>query len=187
MSKTNTALISIDFIGEIIGTEGKLAAKGYRAFADTHGTLDHLARRQQETRNNGGRVIHVHLGFAPDYADHPSASPLLGAARQAGILRLGTPSTEIVSTVAPLPGDVVIVKKRVSPFFGTDLELVLRSLHIEAVTIAGVATDLAVASAARDAHDRDFVVTIAADACAAATDDDHATSLATMAKFAVIG
>ena len=181
-----TALICIDFINEIVGSNGKLAAKGYRAFCETHGTLANLARRQASIRRDGGRVIHVHLGFADDYADHPSTSKLLGGAKAAGILRQGTASTTIPVQVKPEPGDIVIVKKRISAFCGTDLELVLRSLAVERVILTGVATDLAVESAARDAHDRDFVVEVAADACAAASDDDHNQALKTMGKFATI-
>ncbi len=179
-----TALICIDFIHEIIGNGGKLAAKGYSAFAEANGTLANLERRQRETRASGGRVVHVHLGFASDYSDHPASSRLLGGARGAGILKLGTASTELVYGVAE--GDVVIVKKRVSAFYGTSLELTLRSLGIDTVVIAGVATDLAVQSAARDAHDRDFAVEIAGDSCAAASEDDHRTALQNMAKFAKI-
>jgi nicotinamidase-related amidase len=179
------ALICIDFINEIVGN-GKLAAKGYAAFCEAHATLSNVARRQAATRSDGGRVIHVHLGFAPDYADHPAQSKLLGGARGGGILKLGTPSTAIATTVAPVGDDLVIVKKRMSAFHGTSLELILRSLGITHVTIAGVATDLAVQSAARDAHDRDFTVEVAADACAAATSEDHEGALKTMSKFATI-
>lgn len=137
-------------------------------------------------RAGGGRVIHVHLGFAPDYSDHPKSSPLLGGARAAGILKLGTSSTEIAPEVAPKDDDLVVVKKRISAFYGTDLEQTLHDLSIEKVLLTGVATDLAVQSAARDAHDRDFEVEVVANCCAAANDADHEAALATMKKFAAI-
>ncbi|UTP39783.1 cysteine hydrolase [Phenylobacterium sp. LH3H17] len=178
------ALICIDFINEIVGSDGKLAAKGYHAFVERHGTLGKLAALQSAIRAEGGRVIHVHLGFSPDYADHPAASPLFGGARAGGILQLGSRSTEIVPEVAPRDGDIVIAKKRVSAFYATTLELTLRSLGITEVTIAGVATDIAVQSAARDAHDRDFAVSVAQDASAAASDEDHAGALANLSKIA---
>lgn len=178
-----SAIICIDFINEIVGASGKLAGKGYREFATQHNTLANLAKEQAAVRAAGGRVFHVHLGFAPDYSDHPAKSPLLGGARGAGILKLGTPSTEIVREVAPQEGDLVIVKKRISAFFGTDLERRLRDLNVGRVLLAGVATDLAVQSAARDAHDRDFEVEVLAQCCAAANEADHGTALNTMRKF----
>lgn len=181
-----TALLCIDFIHEIIDTNGKLAAKGYAAFAERHGTLQCLADLQQIVRASGGKVIHVHLGFSPDYTDHPQQSRLLGGASAAGILQSGTTSTAFYHAVAPLDGDVIIEKKRISAFFGTELESILRSFDIQEVLIAGVATDIAVQSAARDAHDRDFIVKVAANACAAASDQDHTSALENISKFAEI-
>lgn len=180
------AIVCIDFINEIVGASGKLATKGYFDFVTRHDTLTKLAKEQEDIRLAGGQVIHVHLGFAPDYSDHPRLSPLLGGARGAEILKLGTSSTEIVEQVAPKPGDLVIVKKRISAFYQTELERKLRDLSVEKLIIAGVATDLAVQSAARDAHDRDFQVEIAAECCAAANDEDHYGSLDTMRKFSVV-
>lgn len=180
------ALVCIDFIHEIIGETGKLARKGYFAFAQKHETLANLSRLQEEFRGAGNKVIHVHLGFAADYSDHPATSPLLGGARANGILRLGTPSVAIVGPVAPKAGDLVISKKRVSAFYGTSLDVALRSLGVTELVIAGVATDLAVQSAARDAHDRDYAVSVASAACAAASDEDHASALATLTKLAKV-
>lgn len=180
------ALICIDWIDEIVGADGKLAAKGYRSFIDANGTLDRLAMRQNRARQDGHPVVHVHLGFDHCYGDHPKSSPLLAGARDAGILQIDTPSTTIATEVAPSVGDIVIVKKRISPFYGTSLALTLRSLGISDLVIAGVATDIAVQSAARDAHDRDFRVLVAADCCAAATQSDHEQALANISKFATV-
>lgn len=181
-----TALLCIDFIHEILGDGGKLATKGYRDFALHHGTLRSLSALQQDLRSRGGMVIHCRLGFGEDYCDLPSNSPLLGGAKTAQILLSHTPSTEFIPEVAPVSGEIVLEKKRMSPFFGTDLETILRDHHIETLIIAGVATDLAVQSAARDAHDRDFIVQIAASCCAAASDTEHKNALENMAKFATI-
>ena len=180
------ALICIDFIHEIIHPSGKLAAKGYAAFVERHKSFEKLAVRQSAVRSDGGRLIHVCLAFAQDYADHPANSPLLGGARAAGILKEGTQSSAIYGPVAPLEGELVLQKKRISAFHGTSLEIALRSAKITKIVLAGVATDLAVQSAARDAHDRDFVVGIAADSCIAASDEDHDAALRNMAKFATI-
>jgi nicotinamidase-related amidase len=180
------AFICIDFINEIVGDSGKLAAKGYADFARRHGSFAAIASRQARTRAEGGHVIHVRLGFASQYQDHPARSRLLGGARSAGILRLGTESTEFEPTVAPQGDEIVITKSRMSPFCATPLAIVLRSLGIQSVLLGGAATDLAVESAARDAHDRDFEVTVAADCCIAASDDDHLRGLQTMAKFAAV-
>lgn len=180
------ALICIDFINEIVGESGKLAGKGYYDFVSRHDTLNNLAAEQAAVRGSGGKVIHVHLGFSGDYSDHPGSSPLLGGARAAGILQVNTDSTTFAAEVSPKEGDIVIVKKRISAFFGTNLEQILRNLEVSNVLIAGVATDIAVESAARDAHDRDFQVEVVSSCCAAANDDDHSNALKTMQKFASV-
>jgi nicotinamidase-related amidase len=183
---TTKAVLAIDFIEEIIGVDGKLAAKGYREFADNHRTLDNAAALLGAARLAGDTVIHIGLGFAHGYADHPKGSPLFGSAESFGILETGTTSTEFVTELKPHPADLCLTKKRVSAFYGTGLELTLRTLGVFTVTIAGVATDLAVQSAVRDAHDRDFEVIVATTACAAANEDDHIQALSNMAKIATL-
>lgn len=61
--------------------------------------------------------------------------------------------------------------------------MVLRNNNITDLYICGVATDLAVQAAARDAHDRDFVVHVVEDCCGAANESDHTTSLFPLKKI----
>jgi len=49
-----------------------------------------------------------------------------------------------------------------------------------------VVTDLAVQSAVRDAHGRDYMVYVLRDCCAAASDDDHERTLQLLSKVASI-
>ena len=182
----NKALICIDFINEIVGENGVFGKKGNYEFIKKHNTLPFLAKFQTEFRNSGGFVIHVHLGYENNYADHPASSPLLGPVRHAGILKMNTFSTAIPEIVAPHENDMVILKKRISAFYGTSLDVILRSINAAELYIAGVSTDLAVQSTARDAHDRDYTVTIVSGACAAAEEEAHLAAIKNMAKFARI-
>jgi nicotinamidase-related amidase len=54
------------------------------------------------------------------------------------------------------------------------------------VVLCGVSTVMAVQSTARDAHDRDYRVVIAEDACAAPTLKEHETSLQMLSQIATI-
>lgn len=58
-------------------------------------------------------------------------------------------STSFPSSIAPLENDVVITKRRVSAFTGTDLEVVLRSSGVDNLVIGGIATSGAVLSTLR--------------------------------------
>lgn len=180
------AVLLIDFINEIVHDEGKLSGKGYAKFAEATGWSEKMKVFIQDARNDGSLIIHCGLGFRDDYSDHPATSPLLGAAKDFGILKAGTWSTDFVEGAQPASGETRLTKTRISAFFGTGLEELLRERGVEVVKIAGVATDIAVESAARDAHDRGFAVVVLSDLCLAANEDDHSDALRIMAKFAVV-
>ncbi|QJR79442.1 cysteine hydrolase [Alteromonas pelagimontana] len=183
---TDTAIIAVDFINEIIHPDGKMAAQGYSKFAQHHNTLDNVASLLTLGRKRGDLIIHVGLGFSEHYAEQPETSPLFGAAKENGILKLGHWGTRFHEKVAPLDEEVVLVKHRVSAFYSTTLELILRTNGVKKLLIAGCATDLAVQSTARDGHDRDFHCTIVEDCCAAGSEDDHQETLKLVKKVANI-
>jgi ureidoacrylate peracid hydrolase len=180
------AIILIDLVNDMVAPDGKLARRGYHDFITRHGVTESLARSLKFARDAGWLVVHVRVGFSPSYAEHPPASPMFGAAKQFNALRLGDPGTEFNGIARPVAGECVITKSRVSAFFGTNLESLLRINGVRNVYIAGVGTDMAVQSTARDAHDRDFAVHILADCCGASTDDDHDTSIRTLSKIGKI-
>jgi nicotinamidase-related amidase len=178
-----TALIAIGFINDILSAEGKLAGKGYHDFAKRHKTIDQIEQLLDDARTNGVPLFHVGVGFSDSYIEHPANSPLLGPAKKFGALVLGESGTEFVTAVAPVEGEKVIHKHRVSAFHGTPLETILRARDINRIVIVGVATDLAVAATALAAHDRDFQVVVIGDCCIAANDADHEAGLVALRKI----
>ncbi len=95
----------------------------------------------------------------------------------------GSPETEPVDELAPLPGEKVIPKRRYSGFYSTDLELTLRSMGVSQVVVAGVFTNVCVEATVRDAFMRDFLVFLPADTTAAHNEQLHLGSLRTMAMW----
>ena len=187
--KTNAShrgIVCIDFINEIVDPKGKLARKGYALFDEHHGTLDTVQNFLQSARKKQLPVFHVRIGFSPDYMEHPKNSPLFGAAKTAGALQIGSWGTEFHPKVRPIEAEAVVTKHRVSAFFATSLDLLLKTYGVNELLVCGVATDLAVEAAVRDAHDRDYTVTVVADCCVAATDADHEQGLKTLTKLAKV-
>lgn len=178
------ALLMIDFVNEFADPKGKLAGKGYADFLERHDTMTRVAHLLAKSRAAGLAVFHVRIGFSEDYCEQPEQSPLFGAARRNEIFKVGTWGTEFHPLARPLKGERIILKHRVNAFHGTPLDLILRRCGISDLTIAGIATDLAVQSAARDAHDRDYRVTIVGDCCASSNDRDHADALRLLSKIA---
>ncbi len=81
--------------------------------------------------------------------------------------------TQVVDELEPLPGEVVVVKRRVSAFTGSDLEVVLRAAGIDHLVLSGIATSGVVLSTLREAADRDYRLTVLADACLDRDDEVH--------------
>lgn len=74
----------------------------------------------------------------------------------------GTRWTELVTEVAPAD-HVVDSKKRLSIFYPTDLDLLLRNLRIRTIVLTGGFTDCCVLNAAFDAANRDYRVVVCRD------------------------
>ena len=68
--------------------------------------------------------------------------------------------------VAPINGEVVVVKNYPNAFWNTDLEARLKALGIENVVLAGFMTHMCINSTARGAFNLGFKPTIVASACA---------------------
>ncbi len=77
----------------------------------------------------------------------------------------------IYEPIAPGPDDLVILKHSYSGFHGTELELVLRSLRVSTVVIAGTLTNFCCGATAREAFWHGFGVIFGSDINA--TDDEQ--------------
>lgn len=139
--------------------------RNLRHFPDDVDFLPRLAHVLVSARNAEVPVIHVVVRFRPG---HPEINPRnLSFVRNPNVEGLidGDADAEIHPDVAPCEGDVVVVKHRVSAFSGTDLEIVLRSLGVETLVLAGIATSGAVLSKLRQAADMDYHLTVLSDLC----------------------
>jgi nicotinamidase-related amidase len=88
-----------------------------------------------------------------------------GALRESGRFAPGSPGTEVHPAVAPLPGESIAIKHRVSGFSGSDLDMLLRAGGIDTLVLAGIATSGVVLSTLRQAADMDFRLAVLKDAC----------------------
>lgn len=93
----------------------------------------------------------------------------------------GSAESEIHRDLAPQAGEQVILKRRYSSFYNTDLDTVLRGFKVEDLVIAGVMTNLCCETTARDAYMRDYRVLIPADATGSVCEEMHLASLLNLA------
>ena len=94
-----------------------------------------------------------------------------------GMCKEGSPESDIVEELYPLPNEKVVLKHRYSSFYNTDLEIVLRCLGIKDVVITGIMTCMCCESTARDAYYRDYRVFFPADGTGAINEEMHLASL----------
>ena len=180
-----TLFLVMDMMNDIVAEDG-FNAKTYGVQVKERSALANTAKAIAAARAAGAKVGYVRVGFSSDYRECLSASPIFSGARANGIFQLGTHGTEVHPAVAPQPGDFDIVKHRVSPFYGTSLEPILRAQGIQRIVMCGVSTNGVVHSGAREAHDRDYEVVILEDCCAGVTPDEHMHAIACLGRFAQI-
>lgn len=89
----------------------------------------------------------------------------------------GTHGAQVVEELAPRDDDLVVLKRRFSGFFATDLDLVLRDMHVEHVVVMGVVTNICVRSTVHDAFFLGYRVVVPEDTVAATGDREQASSL----------
>lgn len=110
-------------------------------------------------------VIYVRVAFRPGYPDVSPRNKSFSAIKDRGGMVETDPATQVWSGVEPLPGEVVVVKRRVSAFTGSGLEVVLRAQDIDHLVLSGIATSGVVLSTLREAADQDYQLTVLSDAC----------------------
>ncbi|VXA77213.1 MULTISPECIES: cysteine hydrolase family protein [Aeromonas] len=182
---SNQALLVIDFINDIVHPQGKLASCA--AHSEEQQAIHHANQAISYARERGWKVIFVKIGFEPHYHAQPKHSPMFGKAHQYKALMLGSIGTDFHEALdVDTTSDIIISKPRVNPFYATSLEAVLRANNVSHLWICGVSTEWAIQSAVRDAHDRDYEVTVLEDACAAGNASQHQHSITMLSRIARI-
>jgi nicotinamidase-related amidase len=162
----SAALIVVDMLNDFFERSPVLAAQRSRLVASTNALV-------RAFRATGLPVVWVRQEFAPDLHD----AFLDMRATNTSITIAGTAGCELLPELERLPADGVIVKKRYSAFFGTELDARLSSIRPDVLVIAGVNTHACVRMTAIDAYQRDYDVIIAADAVASNDPEHHDVTL----------
>ncbi len=111
-------------------------------------------------------VIYVAVAFRPGFPEVSPSNKSFSTIKQRPPSALTAMTTvEIHPAIAPQPTDIVVTKRRVSAFSGSDLEVVLRAQGIAHLVLCGIATSGVVLSTLREAADKDYQLTVLADCC----------------------
>jgi nicotinamidase-related amidase len=162
-ANSRTALLMIDFQRDFCAEGG---------YSDRFAGLEWVkpilapARRLLDAARRAGIfVVHTREGYAPDLSDCSPAKRL--RSRKAGseigtlgpmgrLLIRGEHGHDIIDSLAPSAGEVVIDKASYGAFCGTNLGSILRARGIDTLVFAGVTADVCVHTTLREAYDRWF-------------------------------
>jgi nicotinamidase-related amidase len=161
-NKPNTALLVMDMQTAILGR-----------FPNAGGVVDAVARAVAHARKNGIPVIFVTVGFRKGAPEISVNNKAFSAARQLFGSVSPEDFTQIHAAIAPAEGEVIVAKRRVSAFSGSDLAVILSAYNTQEIVLTGVATSGVVLFTLCEAADRDYRVTVLADGCVDMDKDAH--------------
>jgi nicotinamidase-related amidase len=142
-------------------------------YGDPEELLDRLAEAVDAARSAGVPVIYVRVAFRPAHPEVSASNKGFSALAATGAFDESSPQTQIHPRVAPREGEVVVLKRRISAFAGSDLSEVLRAGGIDTLVLSGIATSGVVLSTLRQAADLDFGLVVLSDAVADADPEVH--------------
>jgi nicotinamidase-related amidase len=151
---TSTALLVMDVQQGVVNR-----------FSEDAGYLTRVSAAVSAARRAGIGVIYVVVAFRTGYPEVSPRNKSFATIAGTGRFTTSDPDARIHPAVGPAAGDVIVAKRRVSAFAGSDLDLVLRAGGIEHLVLAGIATSGVVLSTVRRAADLDYRLTVLSDGC----------------------
>ncbi len=141
---------------------------------DSRAVIDNVATLAKTFREKRLPVVLVRVGWSADFGDTLKArveSPRPTGAVAADFM-------EYVDALDVDPArDILIFKRQWGAFYGTDLDLQLRRRGVTNIVLCGIATSIGVESTARDAFERGYNLTFAADAMSDRSVEAHDRAL----------
>jgi ureidoacrylate peracid hydrolase len=193
---SKTAVVVVDMQNDFAAPGGMFDRAGIdispirQALAPTQNVL-------AAARKGSLPIVYIKMEFQPDLSDFGAVDdpnrikhrPFdVGERRKTPNGREGrtlikdTWNTEIVTELAPRPGDLIISKNRYSGFYQTDLHATLQAKGIKFLIFAGCTTSVCVESTLRDAMFRGYICLLLSD-CAAEPVGTHEASLLVIEKL----
>lgn len=180
---TESIYLVLDMENDLVHADGPSGKGAYGEQVRGRRILENTRHALAKARAAQVPVGFVRVGFSPDYRECPPDSPIFSGARKNGIFKLGTWGTEVHPDLGMQPGDFDIVKHRVSPFYSTSLEAILRARGIRRIYCSGISTNAVVQATVREGHDRDYEIVVLEDCCCALSAEEHESAIQGLRRF----
>lgn len=162
MEKVKKALLVMDMQSSILSS-----------LADPAPLVSNMTQAIKNAREKEIPVIYIVVGFRQGMPEVSKNNKIFSAIKQQMADVNMQEWMAIHPTLSPQEQDIIINKKRISAFTGSDLEVVLRSQDIKHLVLTGIATSGVVLSTIREAADKDYQLTVIEDCCADSDPEVH--------------
>ncbi len=135
--------------------------------------LARVNRAAAAARAHGIPVVYIRVAFRAGAPEVDRNNRIFAALVDSSAFVGYGPAAQIHPSLAPQAGDVVVDKRRVSVFAGSDLDMIMRAQGVRNLVLAGIATSGVVLSTLRQAADLDYGLTVLRDGCADADEEVH--------------
>ena len=180
---TRTALVLLDYQNYNVHPDGYWAKAVPGSVERAAPAVARPAEVLASARRAAITVIHVQNAWREGHPDVNPHTPWQAQAKAAGRSIEGTWEIEFVDALAPIAGELLVRKRAVSGFAGTELDRLLRIHDLSTLVIAGIVTNFAAEGTARDASDRGFRVIVLTDCCESVSDEMHQFSITQILPF----
>jgi nicotinamidase-related amidase len=162
LNNEHTALLVMDVQGATV-----------KALEEKEHFFSSLTKAVAAARENKIPVMYVVVGFRKGYPEVSSHNKMFSNITSGARSFDKEEDFKVAEEVTPQPGEVMITKKRVSAFSGSDLEVILRAQQIQHIVLTGISTSGVVLSTLREAADKDYIITVLSDCCADRDEEVH--------------
>ena len=169
-----TAVMVIDMQHTFVSKGGKFDLRG-EDISKTQTIIEPIKRLTGAARGKGMRVIYIAHHYSPDF--HDSGGPdspnwykstitdyRERPERRDKLCFCGRWGAGIIDELKPETSDIFIAKPRYSAFFGTRMDMILKTYGIKYLICVGVATNICVEGTIRDAFNLDYFAILISDA-----------------------
>ena len=173
-----TAVVLIEYQNDFT-SEGGVLHDAVQGVMESTGMLDNTRRLVEAARGAGATIVHAPITFVHGYGElsrHPYGI-LKGVVDSTAFVK-GEWGSEIVDSLAPQEGDVVVEGKRgLDAFATTNLDFILRARGITTIALGGFLTNCCVESTMRTGYEKGYQVVTLSDCVAATSAEEHENAI----------
>jgi nicotinamidase-related amidase len=174
----HTAVVLIEYQNDFTSEGGVLHGAVSEVMEQT-GMLENTRAMVEAARAAGATIVHAPITFVAGYGElAPQPYGILKGVVDSTAFVKGEWGAEIVDTLAPQEGDVIVEGKRgLDTFATTNLDFILRARGITTIALGGFLTNCCVESTMRTGYEKGYDVITLSDCVAATSPEEHANAI----------